>query len=477
MSNTLKDIAIGAKCFELLKNAKYIVVGVSGGSDSVALLHYLYNLKSGPSAEFNFNIIAAHVNHLLRGDESFRDELFVEDFCKKLNIPLKILRVNIEKKAKQSKKGIEETARLVRYDFFYEIAKKNKNSLIATAHTLTDSIETTVLNLSRGTGLNGICGIPELRERIIRPFINLTKLDTINYCKVNKLSYIHDSSNNSLKYKRNLVRHKVLPILKEINPGFERALSRTFSILKEDSEYLDSLAEEELKKCKISNEIYNLNILKQLPSSLFTRCIRLIVLNFLKQNKNTSGFTLGYSYINLICGYIEKGCGTLTITKNIYVKIIDGKLIIFESNEDSIDSEKKLSSVPITELLTHPVNGFIIKVVDFNKFLKEYDFAAFSKNILDYGAIPRGCVLRNRRSGDVINLPFRNIKKTLKKFFNEEKVPLSKRNNLVLLAKGNEVLWLEDFGASENCFVKQGVTKKVLFIERRKDFINESIGR
>ena len=101
--------------------------------------------------------------------------------------------------------------------------------------------------------------------------------------------------------------------------------------------------------------------------------------NFLKQNKNTSGFTLGYSYINLICGYIEKGCGTLTITKNIYVKIIDGKLIIFESNEDSIDSEKKLSSVPITELLTHPVNGFIIKVVDFNKFLKEYD-SLFNKS-------------------------------------------------------------------------------------------------
>ena len=468
---------ISEECIKFLKEARHVIVGVSGGSDSMALLYYLLSLtKNDNKSEFNFKIIVSHVNHLLRGKESFRDENFVRKVCEELGLTLEVLRENIKEKSKKFKRGIEETARLIRYDFFSKLSKKYSNSLIVTAHTLTDAIETMFLNLTRGSGLNGICSIPEFNGNIIRPLINLTKKDTENYCKFNNINYIYDSSNGSLKYKRNLVRHKILPILKDINSEYEQAFKRTFTLLKEDLKCLEFLAKEQLEKSKVSNNVYNLNILKKIPNALLSRCIRTIVSNFLKEKSECSNFISEYSQIKLILNYIKIGYGTITITKNTYIKILNDKLIIFKIENDYKKIEKSNFSVPIANLLTHPPNEFIIKVISLTDFKKNYDFCIFSKNILDYDSIPKDSVFRKRIAGDVVSLPFRNVKKTVKKFFNEEKVPVCKRCSLALVASGNNVLWMEDFGAFGDCILRKNVTKMVLFIERRKNINNEFTG-
>ncbi len=468
---------VSKECIKFLKEAKHVIVGVSGGSDSMALLYYLLNLiKNNNKLEFNFKIIVAHVNHLLRGEESFRDENFVRKVCEELGLTLEVLRENIKEKSKKFKRGIEETARLIRYNFFSKLSKKYSNSLIATAHTLTDAIETMFLNLTRGSGLNGICSIPEFNGNIIRPLINLTKKDTENYCKFNKINYIYDSSNGSLKYKRNLVRHKILPVLKDINLEYEQAFKRAFMLLKEDLKCLEFLAKEQLEKSKVSNNVYNLNILKKIPNALLSRCIRTIVSNFLKESSECGNFISEYSQIKLILNYIKIGHGTITITKNTYIKILNDKLIIFKIENDYKKNEKSNFSVPVANLLTHPPDEFIIKVISLTDFKKNYDFCIFSKKILDYDLIPKDSVFRKRIAGDVVSLPFRNIKKTVKKFFNEEKVPVCRRHNLALIASGNNVLWIESFGAFGDYFVRENVTSRVLFIERRRKIYSESTG-
>ena len=165
--------------------------------------------------------------------------------------------------------------------------------------------------------------------------------------------------------------------------------------------------------------------------------------------------------------YIKKGRGTLTIAKGVYIKIFDDNLTIFKSENVSNKNKEHSFSVPIADLLTHPQDKFIISVVDFENFRKGHDLRNFSKKILDYDLIPKGSVFRSRDSGDVVSLPFRNVKKTIKKFFNEEKVPTDKRYSLALIANKNNVFWIEDIGTVSDCFVDESVTKKILYIERR----------
>ena len=159
-----------------LRFVKHAVVGVSGGSDSVALLHFLCTLRV--NFGLTFDITAAHVNHMLRGSESDRDESFVRNFCKENSVPLKVLKIDVASEAANLKKGVEETARHLRYEFFRSLVCDSSGAFIFVAHTLTDSIETVVMNMLRGGGLRGFCGIRKNRGGIIRPFIHISKRET-----------------------------------------------------------------------------------------------------------------------------------------------------------------------------------------------------------------------------------------------------------------------------------------------------------
>lgn len=187
-----------------------VLCAVSGGADSVCLLHILHSL--------GFSLAAAHYNHGLRGGEADRDEAFVRDLCRQWNIPLTVGYGDVAAEASLRKQGIEETARNMRYDFLYKTAEKVGAERIATAHTLDDNAETILLNMIRGTGISGLAGIQPVSGPLIRPLLSHSRRDVEEYLTAQQLPHVEDSSNCDLSYTRNRLRLQVMPLLRELNP-------------------------------------------------------------------------------------------------------------------------------------------------------------------------------------------------------------------------------------------------------------------
>ena len=217
MLNKVKDTI---NKYDLIKENDKIVVGVSGGPDSICLLHILNELK--------FNICVAHINHGLRENAAI-DEKYVMNFCDKYNIPCFVKNVKLN----EILNGMttEEAGRKVRYDFFYEVMQKEGCTKIATAHNSNDNAETVIMNIIRGTGMSGLKGIEAKRENIIRPLIDCTRNEIENYCKVNKLNPRHDESNDETIYTRNKVRLDLIPYIeKNINSNIINNINRMSEI-------------------------------------------------------------------------------------------------------------------------------------------------------------------------------------------------------------------------------------------------------
>lgn len=218
---------------------KRVLCAVSGGADSVYLLHNCAEAmrKNG------LIVCAAHFNHCLRGAESDRDERFVQELCAQWDVPCVVGRGDVGGYARQHRLGTEEAARKLRYDFLENTADRLGMDVIATAHNADDNAETLLLALVRGTGLRGLGGIPPVRGRIVRPMLGVSRAQVEEYLAGHGLPHVEDSTNASLDYTRNKLRALVMPVLKEINPGFVRAAGRTSELLRADEEFLDGMAQ------------------------------------------------------------------------------------------------------------------------------------------------------------------------------------------------------------------------------------------
>ena len=234
--------------YNLIEMNDKIVIGVSGGPDSICLLHVLYGLKE----KLGIEIVVAHVNHMLREVADLETE-YVQKFCKKLGIQCYVKKADILKISKTQKKGTEEVGRQVRYDFFDEVAKKTNSNKIATAHNSNDRAETVILNILRGSGLSGLKGIEPIRDnKYIRPLINTDRQDIENYCNDNKLEPKYDKTNNENIYTRNKVRNTVIPyIKKEFNPNIIKTINRLSSLATEENEYLQAITKQEFENLLI----------------------------------------------------------------------------------------------------------------------------------------------------------------------------------------------------------------------------------
>ncbi|MBR1778979.1 MAG: tRNA lysidine(34) synthetase TilS [Clostridia bacterium] len=478
--------------FNMLPNGSTVVVGVSGGADSICLLDYIFKAK----IKKNLKILVSHVNHLLRGEEATRDENFVKLFCQKRNIPIKILKLDVALAAKEKAIGVEECGRNIRYDFFCKLAlEERKNNedkgnvpkvQIATAHTLSDSLETAILNLTKGTSIEGMCGIPAVREcrlkakkvgvlgnnkeyaafDVIRPLIYLSKNEVLDYCKRNGLEFIEDSSNFDTKYTRNKIRLNVVPVLRSINENLEASFLRSLELFNQDSAYLDDVADEKFKELEIKNHHYNLPKLKSLDKAIRSRCIKKIISSF---DKN---IRIDFKHISLIFNIIENGTGAVELPGKICVKVIGDTLSVSDLKEGLLPYdyfsylfEKK--GCDRIYILTEKKVKIIINVVP----RKEYDNMRKNgtiepQNAIDYDNIPDDAeiLIRNRKEHDEFSPVNRKCTKLLKKFLNEEKVPIKKRGTLALLACGSTVIWLEGFGVSEKFKVGEN-TNTVLIIQ------------
>ena len=244
----------------LINKDDKIVVAVSGGPDSISLLHILINLRE----EYNISLYVAHINHMIRENAKL-DEEYVEEFCKKNKIEFFPLRADVNKIAKEKKIGTEEAGRIVRYDFFEEVKRKTGSNKIAIAHNKNDRVETIILNLLRGTGSNGLVGIDYKNGDYIRPLLDIERCDIEKYCKDEKLNPRIDEPNMENIYNRNKIRNIVIPYInKEFNPNFINTMTRFSDIMKENNEYINKKIEEAYKDILIeeTEEYIEVNLKK-----------------------------------------------------------------------------------------------------------------------------------------------------------------------------------------------------------------------
>ena len=427
--------------FNMLESAQDILVGLSGGADSVALLLVL--------SELGYNVCACHINHQLRGEESDRDEQFCIDLCKRLNIRLFVEKLDVNTFCSDNKLGTEEGARELRYVTFKKYCNDGK---IATAHTVTDNIETVLLNFTRGTALKGLCGIPPVRDNIIRPLIYCTRADVEEYLKENDQDFVVDSTNLTCDYTRNKIRHEVIPILREINPSLEKSFLRVNQNLNTDSNFLDDLSDCMMSQITISENTYDARILAGMASALSTRCIAEI----LKRNNLECSFDKIQDIFTII-----NNEGKINLSGDVYVSSKSGKLKIYVQPQ----TEKQEFECPV--VLNEEIQFFTKRIIFEKANMNLYNEnknvnKKFAISILDYDKIQGKAIVRNRRNGDRIRLAGRSHSSSVKKLFNVD-VPLEKRDEIVFLADEKGVIFIEGYGVSESVKVDKN-TKNVLVI-------------
>lgn len=234
--------------YKLINKNDKLVIGVSGGPDSICILHILNSLKE----KLNFKIYVAHVNHMIR-EEALSETEYVKGVCQKLGIECFVKVIDVQKFADRKKIGTEEAGRIIRYDFFKEVAKKVLANKIVTAHNNNDNAETVLLNILRGSGLSGLKGIEPIRDnRYIRPLIETSREDIEKYCESNNLEPRIDKSNLESIYKRNKVRNNLIPyIQKDFNPNILKTINRLSEVAREENEYLDKITKIKFEECYV----------------------------------------------------------------------------------------------------------------------------------------------------------------------------------------------------------------------------------
>lgn len=421
-----------------------VVAAVSGGSDSMAMLHILNNIKS----EYGINIVAAHVNHCLRGESADADEALVVSECEKIDVPVKVLKVDVSKKAKELGLGFEECGRQIRYDFFFSLGD---DIIIATAHNLNDRAETFLFNFARGTTLRGLCSIPATRDNIIRPLIDCTKEEINAFCIENGIPFAQDATNSDVHYARNRIRHNIITELKEINPSFEKSAARCIDAISEDESFLSDMARQLVEKSE-TEAGYDSVMLAKASASLKRRAVVFIT-------EKETGITPEYEAVNKICGLLESG-GSCMINGAVTVRVRK-KTLDFPK-----DSPQKYCSKNLE------IGKMKFADTEIESFVKDVSETNYSQIIskqstdycLDYDKISGELIVRSREAGDKITLKKRGCSKTLKKLFNELSIPPEKRNEIIILADENGLLFAEGIGCDARVSVTKE-TKRVLYIK------------
>lgn len=418
--------------WDYFKDGDTVVVGLSGGADSIALTHMLkFQDKK------QISIIACHLNHNLRQEESLRDSNFVKEICKKWNIKLVLQEVDLKKIAQKTGKGLEECGRDCRYALFEKVRKEYNANYIATAHTLSDNLETILFNMSRGCGLNGLCGIPVVRGRIIRPILSLTRKDIEKYCSDNGLDYVIDSTNLELDYTRNKIRHIVIPQLKNINPNIEGNVNRLVNNIKEDLDFIKLEVKKQYELFKICNDSLNLSQFDKLHDCIKKR----IIIMFLSNND----LEVNNKYIYNILNIINNSCGKFNISKNKFIVFKDNILKINICN----DNDAKQVDKPLEDGIFQSNTGIQYKV----QTLEIYPYKIFNKiykNMfdisIDCGKIFGSIVIRSRSPKDKIKLSDKVHTKSLKKIYQEKKIDREYRKRLFIISDDVGVIAVEGIG-------------------------------
>lgn len=454
----------------MIKNGDRVLVALSGGPDSICLLHILNSLKD----ILNIEIFAAHVNHCLRGDDADEDERYVKEFCEKLQIPCYIKKANINKIAEERKISSEMAGREIRYEFFDEIFKNENLNKIAIAHNANDQAETILMRIMRGTGLEGLIGIKPIRDyKYIRPILCLTRDEIEKYCESNNLNPRIDKTNLENIYSRNKIRLDMIPYIKEnFNSDIVSTLNRLASLSAIDQEYIEGVCDEKYERfCKEYRESITIDkgAFKE-NRAILSRIIRKV---YIKLNGN--GYNFEMKHIDDIVSLQKGETGKeIHLPNDIICKNIYGEISIYlnnKKNDFKLDeifiSKNQLKTLKNINLLEKI--GYDICIDIFPNKSIQFDNNSLIK-YFDYDKIKEGITIRAKKDGDKIIPLGMNGSKKIKSIFIDAKIPKEERNKIPLVCFDQEIAWIVGLKVS-NLFKVSKKTQdiiKIKFIERKR---------
>lgn len=397
-----------------------VVVGVSGGADSMALLHVLHTWHDD-----GLHVIAVHIHHGLRGDEADRDEALVREFCACNSIDYVCERVNIREIAARLGIGEEEAGRYARYDALERIRSSKNASIIATAHTENDNAETILMHILRGSGVGGLCGIPVKRGYVVRPLIGCTRAEVETYCAENSIPYIVDSTNNDLSYTRNRVRHQLLPLMREMNPAVTSALLRLRASAVQDETYFSELAVNTLNdaRCADGSFLRELFLKRDKP-------VRVRMWKSVLSENGCDNYT--ERHIDALESALCANRGTVYLPDGYSVCVSADRVKCFVNQCDVGGVFVSVDRLPFQLDLNN--HKHVLQRISRKEMLSLQNVhKKFFKYAIDCDRIQGGLSVRCRQDGDRFHPAGRNVGKTVKGLFQEERIPVYDRDNFPLL--------------------------------------------
>ncbi|MBI1933596.1 MAG: tRNA lysidine(34) synthetase TilS [Ignavibacteriales bacterium] len=421
---------------QLLNGAKKILIGLSGGGDSVFALYFLNKFKQ----KYQIEISAVHVNHNLRGAEAKRDEDFCRKLCLNWQINFFCESANVKQFAKKKKLSIEEAARIIRYEKFDEVLKKNNSDFIVTAHNIDDNLESVLLNFVSGTGIEGLSGISVKRENIIRPFLCISKSEILEYLKNKNIDFVIDSTNFDSSYRRNYIRNEISPMLKKINPSLNETVLNSSEVLRNQNISLNFFIEKVYSEIfsRHKNEfIIELTKLEKYPKEIFGEILKLIFEKELKLEFNFNDFL---QFEKLIGAQTGK---KLEFNKKFTALKENGKILI----KRKIKSKYDLIYLKLDSKTKVNGKSLIIEKIDYIPNISE---KSKYEEIISGDYIKDELILRKWQIGDKIKLLGMKGTKKISDVLTDLKIPGSEKEKTMVLINNNEVVCLLGHRISEN---------------------------
>ena len=426
-----------------------VLVALSGGADSVCMLDLFVSAKK--DGLFPYPIAAAHLNHMLRGEEADRDNAFCKEVCQKYGIPFFEKSTDVNALAKSKGMTVEEAAREARYSFLNETCTSSDGIYyIATAHHKGDLCETMLLNLARGASLDGLCGIPKRRDKIIRPLLSLSRSDILEYVAENKLEFVTDSTNLDEKYSRNRVRLNILPEFKKLYSGYEDNFERTAALLKRDADYF-AAETDRLYSDVVFDGVLHTKKAQNIHLSLLSRII--------KKLYNYYGFCdIGQAHIDSLCKKIMLGDENFSLSMHGCTAICERGLLSFKKSPDR--AADFCFDIKIGESVSLPC-GISVKLS------KEFTDGAYP---IKASALGENLTIRSRKEGDTIVF----FKKThkIKRIISDKKLSAYKKSRLFFICSDGEIIYSSIPAVADKAFFRKGDTD-CIYITVKDSFKND----
>lgn len=436
----MNKVRIIVQDYNMISPGETVLVAVSGGADSMCLLHLLWHMGEKSC----FRVEAATFDHQIRA-QGAEDAAFVAHWCEGHGIPCHKGCANVPEQARRQKAGLEETARALRYAFLQETAKNIGASKIATAHNANDNAETMLLHLVRGTGLKGLGGIPPVRDNLIRPLLTAERSEIEEYLTMFGIPHVEDATNGDIQYDRNYIRHQVLPLLRAKNPGLLAGLGRSARSLRADSLYLEAKASEITDQAVREGTSLSLpaELLLALPEALSSRVIQQLAERL--QPETVLSDACRRSVLGLCRS--QRPSAECLLTGNLKARREYDRLVLAMEPETA-------GFLPVTlapgeqTIICGRVISCERAVCPDGKFNQPQEFYLKPCGTL---------LLRPRKTGDTITLPARN-RKSVKKLLSDSKVPRHCREQIAVFEANGSVAALDGFGADVRFLPKPGDT-------------------